>query len=356
PSGFSPRSASKNLVNYYKINYVHLLKIIYLTHIFRKANTKVLIFTMLSRNNIRIKVLHALYTFLQTGEADTAIAERNYLRSVQESYKLYVFNMLYILRVANYNKKDYDIKQKKLVPTEKDKKLSLLLYNNPVIKSIRENKEFERLIRDFQITTKVDKDLVRTLYQEFAASEYFESYQNMERVPVREHQYALVKMYKTMCENETFLEQLEDLFATWDDDNSLVFAAIKKSVRGLPDNESFYTDQKANPEFVHDFGKELLYTAIRHDEELQQMIGSKLKGWQEDRIAIIDMFLMKLALCEFLYFPSIPTKVTIDEYINLAKTYSTNKSKRFVNGVLDRLMKELKTQGKIHKTGRGLKE
>ena len=111
-----------------------------------------------------------------------------------------------------------------------------------------------------------------------------------------------------------------------------------------------------NQEFVHDFGKELLYKAIRHDKELQEMIVEKLNNWKEDRVAVLDMLLLKLGICEFLYFESIPTKVTINEYVGLAKDYSTDKSKRFINGILDRLMKDLDAKGRINKEGRGLKE
>ena len=311
--------------------------------------SKVLIRIMLSRNNIRIKVLQTLYAFLQTAENDTAVAERNYLRAVRESYKLYIFNLLYIIEVVGYNVKDYAIKQKKLAPTEEDKRLTLLLYNNPVAKSIRDNDGFQRLIRDFKIRAEINSDLVRTLYQHFVRSKYFGQYQAMKRISIREHQYALVNMYKTMCGNKNFLEQMEDLFTSWDDDNSLVFAALKKTIRGMPENEQFYLHQETSPEFVHDFGKVLLHTTLRHDEELRQKMVSRLKGWQESRIAIIDTLLIKLALCEFMYFPSIPVKVTIKEYTNLAQSYSTSNSKRFVNGILDRLMKELKAQGKIKK-------
>ena len=109
-----------------------------------------------------------------------------------------------------------------------------------------------------------------------------------------------------------------------------------------------------NKEFVDDLGKDLLYKVIRHDLELQQMIATKLKNWQEDRVALLDMTLMKMGICEFLYFPSIPTKVTINEYVNVAKEYSTDKSKRFINGILDRLMQELTEEGVIKKKGRGL--
>ncbi len=311
---------------------------------------------MLSRHNIRIKVLQTLYAYSQSEHSDTRIAEKDYLRSVNESYRLYLLNMLYLLKVADYSKKDFDIKSKKYVPTEEDKKASLRLYENPVLVALRENEAFNMRIKKEKLLPNIDNDLVRKLYQSFAKTEYYPTYLEMDVVPLREHQYCLVNMYKTMLCEEHFLEHLEDISPTFEDDQSLIFGALKRSIRSLPEDEAFHLSQLPNDEFVHDFGKELLYKAIRKNDELQDLVVEKLKNWNEDRVAVLDMLLLKLGICEFLYFESIPTKVTINEYVSLAKDYSTDKSKRFINGILDRLMKDLMGQGLINKEGRGLKE
>jgi N utilization substance protein B len=311
---------------------------------------------MLSRHNIRIKVLQTLYAYSQSEHTNTAIAERDYLRAVKESYRLYLLNMLYLIRVANYSKKDFDIKAKKFVPTEEDKKATLKLYENPVLEALRGNDDFHIQIKREKLTNMIDDDLVRKLYQNFAKSEYYNSYLEMSPMPAREHQYCLVNLYKSMLEEELFLDHLEDVSPTSADDQSLIFGAVKRSVRALPEDEEFFIAQLPNEEFVHDFGKELLYKAIRHNDEIHDLVVEKLKNWNEDRVAILDMLLLKLGVCEFLYFPSIPTKVTINEYVSLAKDYSTDKSKRFINGILDRLMKDFIEKGLISKEGRGLKE
>lgn len=311
---------------------------------------------MLSRHNIRIKVLQTLYAYLQSEHTNTAIAEKDYLKAVKESYRLYLLNMLYLIRVANYSKKDFDIKSKKFVPTEEDKKASLRLYENPILEALRNNEDFHAQIKRAKLATVIDDDLVRKLYQNFAKSTYYNSYLEMSPMPAREHQYCLVNLYKSMLEEEHFLEHLEDVSPTSEDDQSLIFGAVKRSVRALPEDEEFFIAQLPNDEFVHDFGKELLYKAIRHNDELHDLVVEKLKNWNEDRVAVLDMLLLKLGICEFLYFPSIPTKVTINEYVSLAKDYSTDKSKRFINGILDRLMKDLMEKGLISKEGRGLKE
>lgn len=311
---------------------------------------------MLSRHNIRVKVLQTLYVYTQTEGDTSSNAEKNYLQAVHDSYRLYLLNMLYLQKVVMYNLKDFEIKSNKLVPTEEDKKASLKLYENPIMQGIIENGGFQRLLKKEKLTTLPDTDLVRKLYKKFVQTDYYKEYLALKKTPEREHQYALVNLYKIMLEDEVYVDVMEDYFPTWIDDKSLAFGALKRSLRSLPEDDMFYNTQKANPEFVNDFGKELLYLSIRHDRELKEMIVPKLKNWKEDRVAIIDMLLLKLGICEFLYFPSIPTKVTINEYVSLAKEYSTDKSKRFVNGLLDRLMKELTSEGKINKEGRGLKD
>ena len=308
---------------------------------------------MLSRNNIRIKVMQTLYAH-SLNPCESAAAEKFLIQSIRNSYRLYLLTIYYLQRVAFYNKKDYEIKNNKFVPSEEDKKASLKLYDNPIAVALRENEVLQKTFKKEGIIQMADEDIVRKLYKQYLETDYYESYRAIENAPIREHQYAFVKLYHIMRENEIFTESMTDYFPSWEDDESLVYGAVKRSLRELPQNDHFFIDQLPNTEFVDDLGKDLLYKVIRHEEELQQMIATKLKNWKEDRVALLDMTLMKMGICEFLYFPSIPTKVTINEYVNVAKEYSTDKSKRFINGILDRLMQELTEEGLIKKKGRGL--
>lgn len=308
---------------------------------------------MLSRNNIRIKVLQALYAH-EMNPNDSAAAEKFFVKSVESTFKLYLLIMYYLQKVSSYSLKDFEIKGKKYVPTEDDAKASIKLYENPVVKALRDSDSFQKTLKKEGIIQLLDEDIVRRQYKHFTESEYYEFYRTSENMPLKEHQYALVKLYMTMREDEVFDEHLSDHFPSWDDDESLIYGAVKRSVRELPQNPSFFIEQLPNVEFVNELGKDLLYKVLRHDEALQNMIAAKLKNWNEDRVAHLDMLMMKMAICEFLYFDSIPTKVTINEYVNVAKLYSTDKSKRFINGILDRLMQELHEEGKIKKAGRGL--
>ena len=132
--------------------------------------------------------------------------------------------------------------------------------------------------------------------------------------------------------------------------------ALKKTIRALPVEDGFYNGFKPTVETTVDFGEVLLTKVHKEDKELLEVIEPTLKNWDADRVAIIDMILLKMALCELTSFPSIPTKVTLNEFVEISKLYSTDKSKDFINGILDRLMKKLNKDGKIAKEGRGLKE
>ncbi len=308
---------------------------------------------MLSRNNIRIKALQALYAH-ELNPMDSAETEKFFIKSVNNTYRLYLLIMYFLQKVASYSLKDYDIKSKKFVPTDNDKKATLKLYENPIVKSLRDNDVFQKTLKKEAIPQLLDDDLVRKLFKLFTENEYYETYRTDDNPPKKEHQYALVKLYMIMREDEVFDEYISDHFPSWDDDESLIYGAVKRSIRELPDNNLFFVEQLPNTEFVNELGKELVYKVLRYDDTLQSMIASKLKNWKEDRVALLDMLMMKMAICEFIYFESIPTKVTINEYVNVAKLYSTDKSKRFINGILDRLMQELSDEGKIVKTGRGL--
>jgi len=311
---------------------------------------------MLSRHNIRIKVLQSLYAQQSKQPITAKSATKDFLNGVNESYNHFILNLYYLLKVADYSKKDLEIRSNKLVPTEEDKKASLQLYENKILESIRNNEPFQEKVKKLDIPSKVDSDLVRKLYKAFYKSEYYDEYLAMEDVSLKEQQYCLVNLYKTMLKEVHFLEEMVDQCPNFVEDQSLVFGAIKRSIRSLPQEENFCKKQLPNPDFVHDFGIELIRKTIKEDDLFQELIVEKLKNWNEDRVAIMDMILLKMGVCEFLYFETIPTKVTINEYVSVAKDYSTDKSKRFINGILDRIMKDLDQNNRIKKKGRGLKD
>ncbi len=148
----------------------------------------------------------------------------------------------------------------------------------------------------------------------------------------------------------------EDRYNNWQDDESLVVGAMKKTLKAMPLQGDFYKEFEPSDETVREFGEQLLRKTCQEDQALLLIIDPMLKNWDSERVAILDMIMLKMALCELLHFPTIPTKVTLNEFVEISKIYSTDKSKDFINGILDRLMKKLQKEEKIVKEGRGLME
>ncbi|MBK9734223.1 MAG: transcription antitermination factor NusB [Saprospiraceae bacterium] len=154
-----------------------------------------------------------------------------------------------------------------------------------------------------------------------------------------------------------FNEIIEDQFANWEDDKSLIIGTIKKVLKSLPsDDDDYINEHYPDLETSKEYGEFLLKRTLSEDKVLLELIGPVLQNWDAERVAVLDMIMIKMAICEFLYCPTIPTKVTLNEYVELAKNYSTSKSKEFINGVLDKLLQDLILKGNVIKEGRGLLE
>ncbi len=167
----------------------------------------------------------------------------------------------------------------------------------------------------------------------------------------------LLELFRFCRRNELFNEIIEDHYANWEDDKSLIIGTIKKVLKALPsDDENFIMEHYPDKETTKEYGEFLLSRTLKEDDLLLKQIEPVLQNWDAERVAVLDMIMIKMALCEFMYCPTIPTKVTLNEYVELAKNYSTSKSKEFVNGILDRLLQDLISKGKIVKEGRGLLE
>ncbi|MEO1438126.1 MAG: transcription antitermination factor NusB, partial [Bacteroidota bacterium] len=171
-----------------------------------------------------------------------------------------------------------------------------------------------------------------------------------------DHREVLLKLYKYLVKHDLFNEQMEDFSPTWQDDKSLVIGTMKKTIKGDAGDTDFFSQYRPDDETVQEFGANLLHKCLIFNDDHLDIIRPKLKNWEADRVASVDMILLKMAICEFMHFPTIPTKVTLNEYVDISKLYSTPKSKEFINGILDKLMKELHQEGKINKEGRGLQE
>ncbi len=310
---------------------------------------------MLSRRNVRVKVMQVLYALSKDEAATEKHGKQYYNDSIERSFDLYLLNLNHLVSSTEFVLEDAKRRKEKHLPTEEDKNFSIRLYNNPIIKHIANNDAFLEAIRKRKLKISAnDKDINRKYYYEFAKTPEFKAFMALDSIDFTSSKDVLLHFYKSLTKSELFNEQMEDYSPTWLDDKSLVIGAIKKTLKNPEPQADFFNAYFPDKETVEEFGSELLHKCIKADKELFEIIEPKLTNWDADRVAAIDMLLLKMAVCELIYFPSIPTKVTINEFVDISKIYSTPKSKEFINGILDKLMKLLEKEGRIKKKGRGL--
>ncbi len=276
-----------------------------------------------------------------------------YDRSIEETFKLYLLNLYTLIQTAKFAQKDLEQRKKKHIQSEQDLSFSAKLYDNKLLQSLVTNQGLQKMFEKEDFESKVDKDLLKRVYRLFQSEESYRKYIDSESTD-EDHVFILHDLYRFCRKDDVFDELIEDIYASWMDDKSLVVGAIKKTIKGLPVEEDFYKAYKPDHETVDEFGRELLKKVYEDDNYLKSLIDPVLENWDSDRVALVDMIFLKMAVCEFLNFVTIPTKVTLNEFVELSKQYSTERSKDFINGILDKLMRLMKEEGMIKKEGRGL--
>jgi N utilization substance protein B len=302
-----------------------------------------------------VKVMQVLYAMNRDGVTRSAkAAQQYYQRLVDATYHLYLFNLLAFQRVIEYARQDEIRRHSKLRPSEADLAFTAKFANNAYLPSIAKNADFQLQLSRAKLNNRLDADKVRALYIGFAKQEAYQAFIAKSENSREEYIQLYLDLYKYLLNEEPFTDMLEDLFPLWQDDKSLVVGAMKKTIKALPLDGDFLESFKPSAETVTEFGQQLLEKVITSDADLLGLIEPSLKNWDADRVAVLDMIMLKMALAEFLYFASIPTKVTLNEFVDISKLYSTDKSKEFVNGILDRLLRQLTDEKMINKRGRGL--
>lgn len=313
---------------------------------------------MLTRRHIRVKVMQSLYAFHQS-QGKNFQTEENFLKkSMQEMYDLFLLQLKLIMEIRAYAEQYLEKSQKKFLATSEEKDPNLKFVNNKVIQILENNKNLQDLIEDRKITHwNRDREYVAILWEEIMKSEAFEAYMATRTPGFKEDKEFVIQLLRdVIAPNEKLYDYLEDTKLTWLDDLPLVNTAILKYLNKL--KETAANDLKLPKLFKNEEDEEFAVNLFRRvyvkDEELAGEMLGKTPNWDKERIAEIDTILIKMAICEFLHFSSIPVKVTINEYLEIAKEYSTPKSSIFINGVLDKISKEYQEENKLNKMGRGL--
>lgn len=303
---------------------------------------------MLGRRQLREKAMQAIYAWKSAGEdSDQRIIEKNMLRGVDQIYDLYI----YLLNLLNFQKTiaehKIELAKNKIFPTEKDLNPNLKFVSNEAFRILDENEELNAYTsKNKQLTWDLLDSYPNAIYKEIIASEEYAEYMSNPVRNFNQDREFMVNIYERyIAPNESLHEWLEEQNIHWADDiyiaNSMVVTTLKSFTpksSGKIKLFKVYKDDE-DREFVID----LFRKTIRHDQETRESIEQKATNWELDRIAMVDLILLQMALTEFKYFHNIPPKATLNEYIELSKVYSTEKSKIFVNGILDRSMKDLKS-------------
>lgn len=315
---------------------------------------------MLNRRHLRVKVLQALYAYHQSDNRDIKQHEKNLLQSVDKVYEMYIWMLSLIKEVVEYAEIDAEERAHKHLPTADDLVPKLKILSNRFILSLKKNDEFLASIKKYKISWDFEPELAKSLFIILKnATEYNEYLQKTDDT-LHSDKDIIKFIFKKVILKSLLAEQVfEDKFIFWPVDKDVLQALIAKTFKNFSyDNpkQNKLAEVTGNWEEDREFIVDLFNHSIRFDEKYQEMISKKTQNWEPERIAMMDTLLMKMAIAEFINFNSIPVKVTINEYLEISKEFSTPKSNSFINGILDKILYELKAENIIKKTGRGLIE
>lgn len=311
---------------------------------------------MISRRNIRVKVMQTLYTLASMEPADLEQQKKigsNLLNDkLNRSLDLFVVSILYTFRTAQYAETDAMQRASKYLPTADDLNVSTKIAGNEFLWDVLHNQTFTEKVKEAKLEQYIDDEWVKKLYQQLGQQPEYKKYITAkERETAREKGILQLIWEKLIWENEALQEHFTEELPGWEDD---------KEMAGMLMENFFKSNSKIN--FLNlisgekrEYAHNLMHSVLEKEEYCMSLVQPKLINWDAERVALIDLLLLRMGVCEMLYFPTIPTKVTINEYIEIAKQYSTPQSGQFVNGVLDNILKDLEKENLIRKQERNRK-
>ncbi|WP_249037462.1 transcription antitermination factor NusB [Lacinutrix venerupis] len=313
---------------------------------------------MLSRRHIRVKVMQVLYAFNGSESDDFSKDQKFLLYSIDNMYNLYLLLISLMIEVQKRAESHLEKTTKKHLATAEEKNPNRKFINNEVLIMLRDNEQLQAKFDAHNIKNwDLDSEYVDIIYKEILVSDIYKEYLKTTTTNFNEDRNFIVEVFKEIiAPNDKLYEYLEDKHLTWLDDLPTVNTSILKLLRKVKkDSNAFHFLPKLYKDIEDkEFAIKLFRKTLLNQNTFTKEIENKTTNWDSDRIANIDLMLLKMGICEIQNFPSIPTKVTINEYLEISKEYSTPKSRIFINGILDKLVKEYQIEGKLNKVGRGL--
>lgn len=313
---------------------------------------------MLNRRHIRVKVMQTIYAMGCKENNNLQVESKFVNESIAQVYNLYLLMLDMMVEVHAFAKAHSEKHAKKILATEEEKNPNEKFLSNEVLEKLSSNSLLQDELDKRKLKNwRMDDEYVAIIFNELIASKLYESYMNDPDSGFKNAKTFVIKWYtELIAPNDKLYDYIEDSRLTWLDDLPIVNMTILKRLQKVKPNspESLFLPSLFKNEDDRTFSVDLLERTVTNNEFLNTEIESNTPNWDKDRIADVDLVLIKMALCEFLKFPSIPVKATINEYLEISKEYSTPKSSIFINGILDKLVKEYQNANKFKKEGRGL--
>lgn len=313
---------------------------------------------MLNRRHLRIKILQALYSYMQVKDNNIIKGEQELFTSIDKTFELYLSLLMMLTEILEIAQIKIEDGKRKKLPTKEDLKPNTKLLNNHILLLLNKNIALKKNCEKLKFSWFEERNMFKKLFKQIREQEEYIAYMSEESQTFEADKEFIIKIFKkTIVNFEPLHIYLEEKSIFWNDDLDLMSSMVIKTIKSFTSTDDEFTpllDLFKDPEDELHFVKTLYRKAIVQSEEHMAMIKEKAQNWELERIALMDIILMKMALTEAKEFSQIPTKVTLNEYIEISKFYSTPKSNGFINGILDKLFIELKESGEILKTGRGL--
>ncbi|MCP4309992.1 MAG: transcription antitermination factor NusB [Bacteroidetes bacterium] len=312
---------------------------------------------MISRRQLRIKALQTLYAYYKAGREEMGRSEKELHFNIDKAFELYHYLFVLIIDIVLYAESRIEIGRNKRIPTQEDLNPNIRFIENRLVDQLRNNDQLLRYVDQHKLNWSNHPELVKEIYLKMIESEEYTAYMEAEESGYAEDKKFITQVYASMIfPSELLSSILEEQSIYWNDDLEFIISMIVKTFKKFKEGDGpeknlmgLYKNMEDR-----DYVVKLFRHTILNRDEYVEYIKQNTRNWDLDRIAFMDILIMQMAISELVAFPSIPTKVTLNEYLEISKYYSTTKSNLFINGVLDKVMLQLKEEKKVQKAGRGL--